>query len=119
MRRPHPIIILLLALLFAGQTVAAVAYECERVSELSSHDCCDEHANQARADDCGCYDVPGEPAPEPVAQVQPTPIVATLVAAIDATPEPTVRRLTSVETVDLPAAPPLRAHDVRAPPALQ
>ncbi|MFO8081917.1 MAG: hypothetical protein R6V07_16670, partial [Armatimonadota bacterium] len=113
MRRPHPAIVLLLALLFAGQTVAT-ATACERIEEVE-HACCGETAPPPVPHDCGCYDAPETPVTaEPVVQVQPPPIIATLSPAPDANPDPNPRRLTAVETIHLPAPPPLRAHVVRA-----
>lgn len=116
MRRLHPVLILLLAVFFVGQTVAGFAPQCRAIQQIEEHDCCCESA-QHSAEDCGCYDVPDRPAnTEPVVQTHVSPIVATLSAAVDSIPDPNPRRLTTVETLHLPAPPLLRAHDVRAPP---
>lgn len=118
MRKLHPVLILLLATLFVGQTVAGVAAQCADIQQAAEHQCCCETV-QHSAEDCGCYDAPDRPAnTEPVVQVQPTPIVATLSPAPASSLEPHPRRLTTVRTLHLPAPPPLRAHDVRAPPVL-
>ncbi len=116
MRKLHPVFILLLAVLFAGQTVAGVTAQCEAIQQSAEHECCCESA-QHEADECGCYDAPDDPAnTEPVVQTQTVSLLATLSPATDATPDPRSRRLTTVDALDLPAPAPLRAHDVRAPP---
>jgi len=116
MRRLHPVLILLLTVLFAGQTVVGVAAQCGEVRQSGEHKCCCESA-QHSAEECGCYDAPDQPAnPEPVVQAHPVPLLATLSPAVESTPDPQPRRLTTVESPHLPAAPTLRVHNDRAPP---
>ena len=117
MHRPQPIAIVLFVALFAGQTLVALGAPCEEPQKAPRHECCCD--TQREADGCGCYDTPKEsPTREPVTQVRPAPVVATLISTTIPAPNPTPRRLTTVETLHLPAPPPQRAHDVRAPPAL-
>jgi len=119
MRRPHPTILLLLALLFAGETVFAVAAPCQQVKGAERRDCCTDGSHGSADGECHCAARPDDPVnTEPVVRVQPVQIVATLSPAVESTPDTTPRRLTIVEPLRLPAPPPQRAHDVRAPPVL-
>lgn len=115
MHRPQPFAIVLFVALFTGQTLAALGASCEEPLNASRPGCCCDTQDEDHG--CGCYDSPKQlPTREPITQVWHAPVVATLISTTIPTPNPTPRRLTTVETLHLPAPPPQRVRDTRAPP---
>lgn len=119
MRRLRPAIVLFLAVLFAVQTVAAIASQCAELHRTTVEPCCaccQQAPAEQSSSECDCYQAPQDPPATPVVQTHTT----LLTAAVPSSPEPVMpsgaERLHHLQSAPAPHPSFVRDTDVRGPP---
>jgi len=119
MRKLHPAIVLFLAVLFAVQTVAAMASQCAELHRTTVEPCCaccqELQADQSGSQ-CDCYQGPQDPSTTPVVQTHTTLLTAAVVGNAEPVMPSGAERLHVLGSASAPTPSFLRDTDVRGPP---
>lgn len=119
MRKPRPTIILFLAMLFAAQTVAAMASQCTELHRVTVEPCCaccqDSQIDRS-AGECDCYQAPEDPPATPAVHTHVTVPVAAVPPGVEPAVPAQAERLEVLRSAPAPTPSFLRDTDVRGPP---